>query len=77
IYVCLALIFWVIVEFVYNLYKLLSSHSNLPLDQDKHVFLVSNFELSPSKHPNGFFYKTLTASDANTRGGFSVPRRAA
>ncbi|KAE8685938.1 hypothetical protein F3Y22_tig00111088pilonHSYRG00177 [Hibiscus syriacus] len=31
----------------------------------------------PSKQPTNYFYKTLTASDTSTHGGFSVPRRAA
>ena len=47
------------------------------MDQEKDVFLVPDFGLRPSKHPNEFFCKTLTASDTSTHGGFSVPRRAA
>ncbi|MCO5592234.1 hypothetical protein L7F22_046232 [Adiantum nelumboides] len=32
---------------------------------------------TPSRQPNLFFCKTLTASDTSTHGGFSIPRRAA
>lgn len=32
---------------------------------------------TPSRQPNIFFCKTLTASDTSTHGGFSIPRRAA
>ncbi|KAJ4879995.1 Auxin response factor 6 [Raphanus sativus] len=31
----------------------------------------------PNRQPTNYFCKTLTASDTNTHGGFSVPRRAA
>ncbi|XP_022974750.1 auxin response factor 5-like isoform X2 [Cucurbita maxima] len=48
-----------------------------PVNSEKDVFLVPDFGLRPSKHPNEFFCKTLTASDTSTHGGFSVPRRAA
>nr|ARR29256.1 auxin response factor 6 [Ceratopteris pteridoides] len=33
--------------------------------------------VTPSRQPNLFFCKTLTASDTSTHGGFSIPRRAA
>lgn len=77
IYVYLVLFFLVSVEFLYSLDWHLFSHSNLLMDQEKDVFLVPDFGLRPSKHPNEFFCKTLTASDTSTHGGFSVPRRAA
>ncbi|KAG6704902.1 hypothetical protein I3843_07G150200 [Carya illinoinensis] len=48
-----------------------------PVTSEKDVFPVPDFGLKPSKHPNEFFCKTLTASDTSTHGGFSVPRRAA
>ncbi|KAI4389958.1 hypothetical protein MLD38_002120 [Melastoma candidum] len=48
-----------------------------PVTSEKDVFPVTDFGLRPSKHPNEFFCKTLTASDTSTHGGFSVPRRAA
>ncbi|XP_022940318.1 auxin response factor 5-like isoform X2 [Cucurbita moschata] len=48
-----------------------------PVNSEKDVFIVPDFGLRPSKHPNEFFCKTLTASDTSTHGGFSVPRRAA
>ncbi|GFQ01670.1 auxin response factor 5 [Phtheirospermum japonicum] len=48
-----------------------------PVNSEKDVFPVPDFGLKPSKHPNDFFCKTLTASDTSTHGGFSVPRRAA
>ncbi|XP_038898501.1 auxin response factor 5 isoform X2 [Benincasa hispida] len=48
-----------------------------PVNSEKDVFLVPDFGLRPSKHPNEFFCKSLTASDTSTHGGFSVPRRAA
>ncbi|XVE56137.1 hypothetical protein DITRI_Ditri03aG0213700 [Diplodiscus trichospermus] len=48
-----------------------------PVNSEKDVFPVPDFGLKPSKHPNEFFCKTLTASDTSTHGGFSVPRRAA
>ncbi|XP_023525769.1 auxin response factor 5-like isoform X3 [Cucurbita pepo subsp. pepo] len=48
-----------------------------PVNSEKDVFIVPDFGLRQSKHPNEFFCKTLTASDTSTHGGFSVPRRAA
>ncbi|XWS24457.1 hypothetical protein CRYUN_Cryun28dG0104300 [Craigia yunnanensis] len=48
-----------------------------PVNSEKDVFPIPDFGLKPSKHPNEFFCKTLTASDTSTHGGFSVPRRAA
>ncbi|XP_022769144.1 auxin response factor 5-like isoform X2 [Durio zibethinus] len=48
-----------------------------PVNTEKDVFPIPDFGLKPSKHPNEFFCKTLTASDTSTHGGFSVPRRAA
>ncbi|GMI92645.1 hypothetical protein HRI_002933800 [Hibiscus trionum] len=44
---------------------------------DKEAILASDMGLKQSRQPAEFFYKTLTASDTSTHGGFSVPRRAA
>lgn len=45
--------------------------------QEKDVFPIPDIGMKNGKHPNEFFYKTLTPSDTSTHGGFSVPRRAA
>ncbi|KAL4378108.1 hypothetical protein GQ457_02G006230 [Hibiscus cannabinus] len=45
-------------------------------EEQKDTFLPMELGI-PSKQPTNYFYKTLTASDTSTHGGFSVPRRAA
>ncbi|KAH1129443.1 hypothetical protein J1N35_000821 [Gossypium stocksii] len=45
-------------------------------EEQKGTFLPMELGI-PSKQPTNYFYKTLTASDTSTHGGFSVPRRAA
>ncbi|KHG29290.1 Auxin response factor 12 [Gossypium arboreum] len=45
-------------------------------EEQKGAFLPMELGI-PSKQPTNYFYKTLTASDTSTHGGFSVPRRAA
>ncbi|GAB2218864.1 hypothetical protein Droror1_Dr00002096 [Drosera rotundifolia] len=44
--------------------------------EQKDMYLPVEFGI-PSRQPNNYFCKTLTASDTSTHGGFSVPRRAA
>ncbi|KAE8730457.1 Auxin response factor 8 [Hibiscus syriacus] len=45
-------------------------------EEQKDTYLPMELGI-PSKQPTNYFYKTLTASDTSTHGGFSVPRRAA
>ncbi|KAE8685456.1 Auxin response factor 8 [Hibiscus syriacus] len=45
-------------------------------EEQKETFLPMELGI-PSKQPTNYFYKTLTASDTSTHGGFSVPRRSA
>ncbi|GAB4855291.1 Auxin response factor 8 [Ancistrocladus abbreviatus] len=44
--------------------------------EQKDMYLAVELGI-PSRQPTNYFYKTLTASDTSTHGGFSVPRRAA
>lgn len=53
-------------------------HIFLPMSQQEQKDVYLPVELGiPSRQPTNYFYKTLTASDTSTHGGFSVPRRAA
>ncbi|MCH89391.1 auxin response factor 6-like, partial [Trifolium medium] len=47
----------------------------LNAQEQKEAYLPAELG-TPSKQPTNYVCKTLTASDTNTHGGFSVPRRA-
>ena len=64
------------IEFVYSSYKLLFSHSNLPVDKEKFVFLVpSDFGLKPSKHQNDSMHIGVLAASTHAttnRNSFTI-----